>query len=72
LLDATNATDLDAFLAADVDGDVVDDRGCRFVGAAVIRSWSIVNSSASGVNLEVGGVETRTVTAGVGGAGSTA
>lgn len=73
MLDAANAHDLDAFLAAFVEGGIVDDWGREFVGTAAIRSWSDREFIGQRVSLEVREVETNAettvVTAQVGGDG---
>jgi hypothetical protein len=73
LLEAANATDVEAFLATFVDDGVVDDWGREFVGPEAIRSWSDREFIGKRVTLEVRGVERDgdaiVVTAEVGGDG---
>lgn len=73
LLDAATTHDVEAFLAAFVDGGVVDDWGREFAGTAAIRSWSDREFIGRRVTLDVRGVETdgetTVVTAEVGGDG---
>ena len=73
LLEAANANDVDAFLAAFVDEGVVDDWGREFVGKAAIRAWSDAEFIGLQVTLSVVGViqdgEATTVTTDVGGNG---
>jgi hypothetical protein len=73
LVDAANANDVEAFLAAFIDGGVVDDWGREFVGATAIRSWSDSEFIGRRVSLDIRGVETdgetTVVTAEVGGDG---
>ncbi|MDW5597200.1 nuclear transport factor 2 family protein [Conexibacter stalactiti] len=73
LLDAANANDLGAFLAAFAADGVVDDWGREFHGADAIRTWSDGEFIGVEVSLEVTDVEQRgdetVVTAQVGGRG---
>jgi hypothetical protein len=73
LLEAANANDTEAFLAAFVDGGVVDDWGREFVGTDAIRGWSDREFIGKRVTLDVRGVEqdgeATVVTAQVGGDG---
>lgn len=73
LLDAANANDDAAFLAAFTDDGVVDDWGREFQGAAAIRGWSDGEFIGVAVTLAVTAVEQRggetVVTAEVGGSG---
>jgi hypothetical protein len=73
LLEAANANDVDAFLAAFVDQGVVDDWGREFIGTAAIRSWSDREFIGQRVSLDVRSVEldgeVTVVTAKVGGDG---
>ena len=59
LLEAANANDTEAFLAAFVDGGVVDDWGREFVGADAIRGWSDREFIGKRVSLDVRAVEPR-------------
>jgi hypothetical protein len=72
-LDAANANDIDAFLAAFVPDGVVDDWGREFRGPEAIRGWSDKEFIGVRVSLDVAGVEVRgdetVVTAQVGGDG---
>ena len=52
-LEAANANDTDAFLAAFVDNGVVDDWGREFTGPAEIRSWSDREFIGKRVTLDV-------------------
>ena len=56
-LEAANANDTDAFLAAFVDNAVVDDWGREFTGPAEIRSWSDREFIGKRVTLDVRAVE---------------
>jgi hypothetical protein len=73
LLEAANANDTEAFLAAFVDGGVVDDWGREFVGTQAIRGWSDREFIGKRVSLDVRAIEQRggatVVTAEVGGDG---
>jgi hypothetical protein len=74
LLDAANANDTDAFLAAFTADGVVDDWGREFRGPARIRAWSDAEFIGVRVSLDVRGVERQgdgaiVVTAEVGGQG---
>ncbi|MDO8213619.1 nuclear transport factor 2 family protein [Conexibacter sp. CPCC 206217] len=73
LLDAANANDLDAFLAAFTADGVVDDWGREFHGADAIRGWSDGEFIGVEVSLAVTAVERQgdetIVTAEVGGKG---
>jgi hypothetical protein len=73
LLEAVNANDTEAFLAAFVDGGVVDDWGREFVGTQAIRGWSDREFIGKRVSLDVRAIEQRggatVVTAEVGGDG---
>ncbi|SNY74487.1 nuclear transport factor 2 family protein [Paractinoplanes atraurantiacus] len=72
-LDAANANDTDAFLAAFTDDGVVDDWGREFRGAEAIRGWSDNEFIGKQVVLRVSDVSKKgddtTVTAEVGGNG---
>ncbi len=72
-LEAANANDTEAFLAAFVDGGVVDDWGREFVGSQAIRGWSDREFIGKRVSLDVRAIEQRAgatvVTAEVGGDG---
>ena len=73
LLEAANGNDTEAFLAAFVDGGVVDDWGREFVGTQAIRGWSDREFIGERVSLDVRAIEQRggatVVTAEVGGDG---
>jgi hypothetical protein len=73
LLEATNASDTDAFLAAFSDDGTVDDWGREFTGPAAIRAWSDAEFIGVKVSLKVTAVEVSgeetVVTAEVGGEG---
>jgi hypothetical protein len=73
LLDAANANDTEAFLAAFVEGGVVDDWGREFVGTDAIRGWSDREFIGKRVSLEIRDIEPDghavVVTADVGGEG---
>jgi hypothetical protein len=56
-LEAANANDIEAFLAAFVDNGVVDDWGREFTGAVQIRSWSDREFIGKRVTLNVRAVE---------------
>ena len=56
LLDATNAEDTAAFLAAFTEDGVVDDWGRRFVGRAEIARWSDGENIGVHARFEVTGV----------------
>jgi hypothetical protein len=56
-LQAANANDTEAFLAAFVDNGVVDDWGREFTGPVEIRSWSDREFIGQRVTLDVRGVE---------------
>jgi hypothetical protein len=56
LLDATNAEDPDAFLAAFTEDGVVDDWGRRFVGREAIARWSEEENIGVHARFEVTGV----------------
>ncbi|QIS03352.1 nuclear transport factor 2 family protein [Nocardia brasiliensis] len=67
LLDATNAGNIDAFLAGFTADGVVDDWGREFRGPAAIRQWSDNEFLGKQVTLEVtgstsDGAETTVVT----------
>ena len=72
-IDAANANDTDAFLAALTPDGVVDDWGREFAGADAIRGWSDREFIGVDVTLAVLAVttegETTTVEAQVGGSG---
>ena len=72
-LDAANANDADAFLAAFTADGVVDDFGREFRGPEAIRGWSDQEFIGVEVSLEVTAVEQRgdetVVSAQVGGNG---
>ena len=73
LVDAANANDTDAFLAALTPDGVVDDWGREFRGPDAVRGWSDAEFIGVRVSLDVTEVEERegavTVTAQVGGDG---
>ena len=73
LIEAANANDTDAFLAALASDAVVDDWGREFHGPDEIRGWSDREFIGVDVSLEVTAVEqsdgATTVTATVGGRG---
>lgn len=73
LIDAANANDSDAFLAAFTPDGVVDDWGREFRGPDAIRSWSDAEFIGVAVSLDVTEVDRNgdetTVTATVGGDG---
>ena len=73
LIDAANANDTDAFLAALTPDGVVDDWGREFRGPDAVRGWSDAEFIGVRVSLDVTEVEERdgavTVTAQVGGDG---
>jgi hypothetical protein len=73
LIDAANANDTDAFLAALTPDGVVDDWGREFRGPDAVRGWSDTEFIGVRVSLDVTEVEERdgavTVTAQVGGDG---
>lgn len=73
LLDAANANDVDAFLAAFTDDGVVDDWGRPFSGPDRIRDWSDEEFIGKRVSLDVTEIDQRegetAVTAMVGGNG---
>jgi hypothetical protein len=73
LLDAANANDTEAFLAAFADGGVVDDWGREFAGADAIRGWSDREFIGKRVSLEIEDIQRQgdltVVTAQVGGDG---
>ena len=73
LVDAANANDTDAFLAALTPDGVVDDWGREFRGPDAVRGWSDAEFIGVRVSLEVTEAEehdgTVTVTAQVGGDG---
>ena len=75
LLDAANAHDTDAFLAAFTDDGVVDDWGREFSGADAIRGWSDSEFIGVGVRLSVTEIDVTddetTILAQVGGSGYT-
>ncbi|XVV16546.1 nuclear transport factor 2 family protein [Actinoplanes sp. CA-131856] len=72
-LDAANANDIDAFLAAFTADGVVDDWGREFRGASAIRGWSDDEFIGKQVSLKVTDVSRQgadtTITAEVGGNG---
>jgi ketosteroid isomerase-like protein len=53
LVEATNAEDTDAFLAAFADDGVVDDWGRRFVGPEAIASWNATENIGVHARFEV-------------------
>ena len=73
LIDAANANDTGAFLAALTPDGVVDDWGREFRGPDAVRGWSDAEFIGVRVSLDVTEVEARdaavTVTAQVGGDG---
>ncbi|HEY2435776.1 MAG TPA: nuclear transport factor 2 family protein [Solirubrobacteraceae bacterium] len=73
LLQAANANDIDAFIAAFADAGVVDDWGREFVGPAAMRAWSDREFIGQHVSLDVRDVQrdgdVTVVTADVGGHG---
>ena len=73
LIDAANANDTDAFLAALTPDGVVDDWGREFRGPDAVRGWSDAEFIGVRVSLDVTEVVQRdgavTVTAQVGGDG---
>ena len=73
LVDAANANDTDAFLAALTPDGVVDDWGREFRGPDAVRGWSDAEFIGVRVSLDVTEAEERdgavTVTARVGGDG---
>jgi len=73
LLDAANANDTDAFLAAFTEAGMVDDWGREFTGAEAIRGWSDAEFIGVRVSLAVTERSARddetVVTATVGGDG---
>ena len=75
LLDAANAHDTDAFLAAFTDDGVVDDWGREFSGPEAIREWSDSEFIGVAVSLTVTEVDVTdddaTILAEVGGGGYT-
>jgi hypothetical protein len=56
-LEAANANDTDAFIAAFVDRGVVDDWGREFTGPVEIRSWSDREFIGQRVTLDIRAVE---------------